>query len=80
MSWRDSIYDWMVGPTSGSEAANAELAAQAAMPPAVRRNYWEGLEMPPDPRMQGYRMGEAFALDRYADEPRSARRGGRAFK
>jgi hypothetical protein len=80
MNLRDRIYDWMVGPTSGSEAANAELAAQDAMRPAVRRSYWEGLEMPPDPRMQGYRMSDTFALDRYGDEPRPARRSGRAFK
>lgn len=63
MNWfTDRLYDLGASPRAG-EAAWGELAAQDAMPPRVRANYYEGLEMPKDLRAAGWAgMGSTMAM------------------
>src|SRR5262245_36641512 len=53
---------------SGSEAVRRELAAQQAMSPRTRAAYYEGAEMPADPRMAGYRMGSTADQTSYGQD------------
>jgi len=58
----DKMYDLAASPRGGEGAWN-ELAAQDAMSPATRANYYAGSEMPKDLRAQGWAgMGSTMAL------------------